>query len=358
MTTNLFTPIKIGATELPNRIFMAPMTRSRATDAGVPLDYVATHYEQRATAGLIITEATNISPMAKGYVRTPGIWNEEQITGWQKVVDAVHAKGGKIFMQIFHTGRIALPDFLPDHAQPVSASDVKATGQNYTDGGMKEFVQPRPLTKEEIAATVADFGNAAANAIKAGFDGVELHGANGYLVHQFLGTNTNLRTDEYGGSKENRARFLLEVVDAMIAAAGAEKVGVKLSPAGGFNDMQETDALELYPYIVAQLNQRNLAYLHIGTFDTSRDWHSILRPLYKGTYLAAVGFDKARGAALLASNGADAIVYGNLFISNPDLVERFKLDAPLSAADQNSFYGGGEAGYIDYPTMQQQQASA
>jgi len=238
----LFDPLRIGNIELDNRIIMAPMTRSRADDEGVQPEYAATYYAQRASAGLIITEATNVSPMAKGYIRTPGICTDAQIESWRSVTKSVHARGGKIFMQIFHTGRIALPDFLPGNAQPVAPSAVRANGQNYTDEGMKEFVTPREITREEIAQTVADFATATANAITAGFDGVELHSASGYLVQQFLTTNVNLRTDEYGGSIENRTRFLFAVLDAMVQAIGSQRVGVKFSPQIAFNDIEERDA--------------------------------------------------------------------------------------------------------------------
>lgn len=352
----LFDSLTIGNLELKNRIMMAPMTRSRANDEGVQPDFVAEYYRQRASAGLIITEATNISPTAKGYVRTPGIYTKEQIESWSKVADAVHRSDGKIFLQIFHTGRIALPDFLPDSAQPVAPSAVRAKGQNYTDAGMKDFVTPRELTTEEVKQTVQDFGTAAKSAIEAGFDGVELHGANGYLVHQFLGTNTNLRTDEYGGSQENRARFLLEALDAMSAAIGAEKVGVKLSPSVPFNDMQETDAEEFYPFIIKELNDRNLAYLHIGFEETptiKTNWHEKLRPLYEGVYFANGGLTKETGEELLANGSADAIVYGTLFLANPDLPERFANNAELNAPDRATFYTPGEKGYTDYPPLEQ-----
>lgn len=348
--STLFDSLKIGDLELKNRIIYAPMTRSRANDEGVQPEFVATYYVQRASAGLLITEATNVSPMAKGYVRTPGIYTAEQIESWRKVTDSVHAKGGKIFMQIFHTGRIALPDFLPNNIQPVAPSAVKANGQNYTDEGMKDFVVPRELTTEEVKQTVKDFGKAAKNAIEAGFDGVELHGANGYLVHQFLGTNTNHRTDEYGGSFENRARFLFEVLNAMIAEIGANKVSVRLSPAGQFNNMEETDAEELYQYILPELSKLNLAYLHIGTFDFSKDWHAILRPFYHGVYFAGVGFTKERAEKLLADGGADAIVFGTKFLANPDLPQRFANNWELNTPDESTFYTPGEKGYTDYPT--------
>src|SRR6185295_8684228 len=295
----LFDPLRVGNIELANRIVMAPMTRSRANDEGVQPSYAAEYYSQRASAGLIITEATNVSPMAKGYVRTPGIYTDEQVESWRNVTQAVHARGGKIFMQLFHTGRIALPDFLPGNTQPVAPSAVRAKGSNYTDEGMKEFVTPRELTSAEIAQTVADFGKAAANVITAGFDGVELHSASGYLVQQFLTTNVNLRTDEYGGSVENRVRFLLEVIDAMIEAIGANRVGIKLSPRMPFNDIEEADADEVYPYILGELNNRNIAYVHVCDA-TSENWHQKLRPVYNGLYFAGAGFTKESGQALLA----------------------------------------------------------
>ena len=348
--TTLFDPLGIGEIELDNRIVMAPMTRSRANDAGVQPAYVAEYYRQRASAGLIITEATNVSPMAKGYVRTPGIYTSEQAESWRPVVEAVHARGGKVFMQIFHTGRIALPDFLPSGEQPVAPSAVRAKGRNYTDDGMKEFVTPREITVEEIAETVRDFRAAAANAVSVGFDGVELHAASGYLVQQFLTTNVNRRTDEYGGSIERRARFLFEVLDAMINAVGASRVGVKFSPRMAFNDIEETDAEELYTYILERLNEKGLAYVHVGDF-TGEGWHAKLRPVYKGVYFAGAGQTKESGEELLKSDLADAVVYGTKFIANPDLPERFRRGVPLSEPDQTTFYTPGERGYTDYPTL-------
>jgi N-ethylmaleimide reductase len=358
--TTLFDPLKLGSLELKNRVILAPLTRSRSNDAGVPPDFAATYYAQRATGGLLITEATTVSPMAKGYVRIPGIFTEEQIASWRNVTTAVHAAGGNIFMQLFHTGRIALPDFLPDHAQPVSASAVRAIGQNYTDEGMKDFVTPRELTTEEVKATIKDFGTAAKNAMAAGFDGVELHGANGYLVEQFLANNTNLRTDDYGGSVENRARFLLECLDAILAETGPQRASIKISPDNTFNDMLVNDAPALYTYILNELNQRELAYLHVASMmprDASLNWHEILRPLYKGIYFAGAGFNQERGAEVLADGKADAIVYGVKFLANPDLPERFQRNAPLNAPDQSTFYTPGEKGYTDYPTLQQASAA-
>jgi N-ethylmaleimide reductase len=358
--TKLFDALKIGNLELKNRIIMAPMTRSRADDEGVQNEIAAEYYRQRASAGLIITEATNVSPMAKGYVRTPGIYTGEQIKSWRKITGAVHAANGKIFMQLFHTGRIALPDFLPDSALPVAPSAVKAGGKNKTDDGMKDFVEPREMNVDEIRQTVEDFAAAAKNAIAAGFDGVELHGANGYLVHQFLGTNTNLRTDEYGGSFENRARFLFEVVDAISDAIGSERLGVKLSPTVPFNDMEDAEAEEFYPFIVRQLNKKNPAYLHIGFEETPAmqiNWHEKLRSIYTGVYFANGGFTRESGEKFLAENRADAIGYGKLFIANPDLPERFAGNAPLNELDDSSFYATGEKGYTDYPAMNQASAA-
>ncbi len=343
--------LKLGNIELKNRVVMAPMTRSRAGDDGIQPDFAEDYYAQRASGGLLITEAVNVSPMAKGYIRTPGIFNDEQVAAWRKVSDAVHARDGKIFMQIFHTGRIALPDFLPEGELPVAPSPVKAAGQNYTDDGMKEFVEPREMTLAEIRTTVQDFAEAAGNAIKAGFDGVELHGANGYLIQQFLSTNVNKRSDKYGGTVENRARFLFEVIDAVIAEIGSERTGLRLSPGGLFNDIQEDDAEELYANVIQGLNERDLAYLHIGMSDQTRNWHPVLRPRYKGVYLAGVGFDKAKAGALLAEDGADAITFGRLFLANPDLPERFRTGAPLNQWDESTFYSPGEKGYTDYPTL-------
>ena len=348
--TTLFDSVKVGSMQLENRIIMAPMTRSRANDEGIQPSYAAEYYRQRASAGLIITEATNISPMSKGYIRTPGIYTDAQIEGWRPVAEAVHKRGGRVFMQLFHTGRIALPDFLPDHAQPLAPSAVRAKGQNYTDTGMKEFVTPREITKAEIAQTVSDFAAAARNAITAGFDGVELHSASGYLVQQFLTTNVNQRTDEYGGSIENRTRFLFEVLDAMASEVGSQRVGVKFSPQILFNDVEENDADEVYPYILRRLSEKHLAYIHVSA---GADWHSKLRPHYRGVYFAGAGFTHDTGAELLANAGADAIVFGVKFLANPDLPQRFRRGAQLNEPDQPTFYAPGERGYTDYPTLEQ-----
>ncbi|REJ79014.1 MAG: alkene reductase [Acidobacteria bacterium] len=356
--SELFETLKLGRIELENRIVMAPMTRCRADDEGVQPGYVAEYYAQRAGAGLIITEATNVSPMAKGYMKTPGIYTEAQTDSWRPVTRAVHENGGKIFLQIFHTGRIALPDFLPEgSSRPLAPSAVRAKGQNITEDGMKDFVTPKPMTEVEIEETVADFGRAAANAIEAGFDGVELHGANGYLVQQFLAGNVNHREDRYGGSVENRSRFALEVIDSIIKAVGSERTGIRLSPGGVFNDIREGDSEELYDYLVGELNDRELAYLHIGTTDEEKDWHPVIRPRYKGKYIASVGFDRSSGQALIEKGGADAVAYGKLFISNPDLPLRFKEEAQLAEWDESTFYQGGRNGYVDYPALGTAQAA-
>lgn len=354
--TKLFDEMKLGELELKNRIIMAPMTRSRASDEGVQPDVAAEYYAQRATGGLLITEATNISPMAKGYVRTPGIYTEKQVDSWKPVTEAVHAEGGKIFMQIFHTGRIALPDLLPENAQPVSASDVTAKGQNYTDAGMKDFVQPRELTNQEVKATVKNFADASGNAVEAGFDGVELHASSGYLVQQFLMKPVNLRTDEYGGSVENRTRFLFEILDAMSAKIGRERVGVKFSPEMPFNDIQEPDAAEVYTYIMKELSNKGFAYVHVSD-PANAGWHEKLRPIYSGTYLAGANFDKVRGEEYLGSGKADAIVYGAKFLANPDLPKRFETGAELNVPDTSTYYTPGMEGYLDYPTLENDKAA-
>ncbi len=354
--STLFDELKVGNTELENRIVYAPMTRSRADDGGIQPDYAAEYYAQRDSAGLLISEAVNVSPMAKGYPRTPGIYTDAQIKSWRKITDAVHADGGKIFMQIFHTGRIALPDFLPENQKPVAPSPVKAKGQNYTDEGMKEFVEPRELTNAEVKSTIQDFAKAAKNAIAAGFDGVELHAASGYLVQQFLMSPVNQREDEYGGSIENRTRFLFEILDAMSAEIGSDKVGVKFSPAMPFNDIQEPDADEVYSYIMKNLGAKKLAYVHVGDH-ANTGWHEKLRLLYDGIYFAGANFDRKRGAEYLAQDKADAIVYGKLFLANPDLPERFKKDAELNEPDESTFYTPGKKGYTDYSNLEEAKAA-
>jgi N-ethylmaleimide reductase len=343
--TTLFHPLQIGHLQLSNRIIMAPMTRGRADNAGIQPAFAATYYAQRASAGLIITEAVYISPMAKPNDNTPGIYNAAQIESWKPVTDAVHRKGGKIFIQLIHAGRIALPHVLPDQAQPVSASAVIARCQNFTKQGLEDCVVPRALTIKEIKATIDDFAAAAGNALQAGFDGVELHGAYGYLIHQFLGINTNLRTDAYGGNDANRMRFLLEMVDAVIEVTGAKRLGIRLSPGVAHNDME--DGALLYSFLMDAFNKRRLAYVHV-VHGGSLKCEDLLRRTFQGVYLANGGFTYETGQAMLAGGDADAIVYGKPFIANPDLVERFRKGADLQTPDFGTFYAPGEKGYTDY----------
>lgn len=357
MALDLFSPVKLGAINLSNRMVMAPLTRNRAGEAGVPQAINATYYAQRASAGLIITEATPISAMAHGYPALPGIYTDAQVVGWQRVTDAVHAKGGKIVLQLWHVGRISHPSLLPNNAQPVAPSAIKPAGQAFTYQGLQDYVEPRALDISELPGIVAEFVHATKCAIAAGFDGVEVHAANGYLLDQFLRDGTNKRNDNYGGSYENRARLLLEVVQAVVAVAGADKVGVRISPVNPFNDMQDSNPQSLFNYVAAALSPLNLAYLHAveggihGGGESEPFDFEAMRKLFKGAYIANLAYDKARGNAVIASGHADAVAYGVPFIANPDLVERFKKDAPLNAADSNSFYGGSEQGYTDYPFL-------
>jgi N-ethylmaleimide reductase len=335
---------------------MAPLTRNRAGEGGVPQEMNVKYYEQRASAGLIITEATPISPMGHGYPLLPGIYTDAQIAGWKKVTDAVHAKGGKIVIQLWHVGRISHPSLLNGET-PVAPSAVKPAGQAFTFQGLVDYVTPRALEASELPGIVADYVQAAKNALKAGFDGVEIHSANGYLLDQFLRDGSNQRTDNYGGSIENRARLLMEVTKAVVAAIGADKVGLRLSPVNPFNDMKDSNPQALFNYVAEQLNQFNLAYLHVveggihgGGVADPFDF-VVMRKLCKSPYIANLSYDKARGNQAISSGHADAVAYGVPFIANPDLVERLRKDAPLNEADSSSFYGGTEKGYTDYPTL-------
>ena len=355
--TDLFSPVKLGGIALSNRMVMAPLTRNRSTESGVPQDINVKYYEQRATAGLIITEATPISPMGHGYPLLPGIYTDAQIAGWKKVTDAVHAKGGKIVIQLWHVGRISHPSLLPNEALPVAPSAIKPAGKAFTFQGLVDYVTPRALEVSELPGIVSDYVQASKNALKAGFDGVEIHSANGYLLDQFLRDGSNQRTDSYGGSFENRARLLMEVTKAVVDAIGSDKVGLRLSPVNPFNDMSDSNPQALFNYVTEQLNQFNLAYLHVveggihgGGEAAPFDFES-MRQLCKSPYMANLSYDKARGNAAIASGHADAVAYGVPFIANPDLVERFRKDAPLNEADSSSFYGGSEKGYTDYPTL-------
>lgn len=347
----LFTPVQVGCHLLPNRIIMAPMTRSRADDAGVPSDLAATYYEQRSSAGLIITEGVYPAAMGKGYVRTPGIETDDQVSVWKKVTEAVHAKGGRIFMQLMHCGRISHPLLLPNGAQPVAPSAIKPAGQSWTGSGMQDFVTPRELSIEEIAGVVEEYRLATQRAMEAGFDGVELHGASGYLPEQFLSSGSNQRQDQYGGSAANRARFVLDVLAAMVAEAGSDRVGIKISPEMNFNDIVDANPQETYTYLVEQLRDLSLAYLHVALFGTKTDYHALLRPRFNGAYLIGGGLDQKTAEAALAEGRADATVFGGLFLANPDLPERFRQGAALNTPDKNTFYTPGAQGYTDYPLL-------
>lgn len=347
----LFTPVQIGRYTLANRMVMAPMTRSRADDDGVQSELTVTYYGQRAGAGLIITECTYVSPMGKGYVRTPGIQTDAQVAAWKKVTDAVHAKGGRIFIQLWHTGRISHPSLLPGNALPVAPSAIKPTGKSWTPTGLQDYVTPRALELDEIAGIVTDFRSATCRALEAGFDGVELHAASGYLPEQFLSSGSNQRQDQYGGSVENRARFILEVLDAMVAEAGGDRVGIKIAPEMNFNDIVDANPQETYTYLVDQLRERKLAYLHVALFGTPVDYHALLRPRFAGAYLMGGGLDQQRAETALAEGRADAAVFGGAFLANPDLPERFRQGAPLNTPNRDTFYSPGSQGYIDYPTL-------
>ena len=357
MKTSLMTPVKIGSYHLPYRVVMAPLTRMRAPD-NIPTDLMATYYVQRASAGLIISEATQISTLGAGYPATPGIYNDLQVAAWKKITDTVHAANGHIFLQLWHVGRISHPDF-HDGALPVAPSAIKPEGNAVTPTGMKPFVTPRALEMDEIQGIVEQYRQAAKNALAAGFDGVEIHSANGYLLDQFLRDGTNKRTDSYGGSLENRARFLLEVTEAVTAVCGAERVGIRLSPSGTFNDMTDSDPKTMFVYLLEQLNRFGLAYLHIIDALESDIRHgahvidlAVLRKAYSGILIVCGGYDQARAEQVLADGLADAVAFGQLYIANPDLVERFKLNAPLNTPDPASFYGGSEKGYTDYPVLE------
>ena len=356
---NLFSPYKLGDLELPNRMVMAPLTRNRAGDGNVPGQLNATYYTQRVSAGLIIAEATQVSPEGLGYPATPGIHSAAQVAGWKLVTDAVHQHGGRIFLQLWHVGRISHPDLQPGGALPVAPSAIAPTvGQAATYEGMKPFVTPRALETSEIPGIVEQYRQGAKNALEAGFDGVEVHGANGYLLDQFLRDGTNKRTDEYGGSIENRARLLLEVTQAVTEVWGAGRVGVRLSPSGTFNDMHDSDPLATFGYAAEALNRFGLAYLHLIEVVEADLRHggmevptSYLRDRFTGTLMVNGGYDLDKSNAVLSSHKADLVAFGTLFIANPDLPQRFALNAPLNPADPSTFYGGGEKGYIDYPFL-------
>lgn len=355
--TTLFQPYDLGPITLANHIVMAPLTRNRAGAGLVPNELTATYYAQRATAGLLITEATQISAQAQGYQDTPGIYTQAQIDGWRKVTDAVHAKGGRIFVQLWHVGRISHVDLQPGGAAPVAPSAIRAMTKTFVNNGFTDVSEPRALELQEIPGIIDDFRKAAANAIAAGFDGVEIHGANGYLLEQFLKDGANQRNDEYGGSVENRARLLLEVTAAVKDEIGAERTGVRISPVSPANAISCSDPQPQYDYLAEQLNALGIVYLHVvegatgGPRDVSPFDYDALRQRFKNTWIGNNGYDLALASTQLAQGKADLFAFGRPFISNPDLVERLKTGAPLAPLNPETLYGGGAQGYTDYPSL-------
>lgn len=355
-TSKLFSPFRLGGVELKNRMVMAPMTRSRAIEGNVPNPLATTYYVQRASAGLLVTEGTQVSPQGVGYIRTPGMHSPEQVRGWKKLVDAVHEAGGVIYAQLWHVGRMSHPEF-HGGALPVAPSALPADGTVYTSQGMTPMPTPRALETSELPDIVAQFRRAAENAKAAGFDGVELHGSNGYLLDQFLRDGSNRRTDAYGGSIENRARLPLEVAEAVAGVWGAGRVGYRLSPTFGMFSMSDSRPLETFTYMAQKLSQLGVGYLHV-TESLPRESTGAparispaLREVFKGAFIVNGGYDANSGEHALASGQADLIAYGVPFLANPDLPERFKSGGPLNAPDRNTFYAGEEKGYTDYPAL-------
>ncbi len=365
LKNTLFTSLRLGALQLPNRIIMAPLTRMRAGAANVPTTLNAEYYAQRASAGLIISEGTAISPQAQGFPNAPGIYTAAQIAGWRTVTDGVHARGGRIIMQIAHNGRNSHSSLLPDGALPVAPSAIPPAIPAFT----KDFqpVQaeiPRPLQTAEIAVIIGTFRQAALNAIEAGFDGVELQGANSHLIEQFLENGTNQRTDEYGGSKENRTRFLFEIVADVSAAIGADRLGVRLSPFGQYGGIHDSNPLELFNFVISELSKRRIAYLHLieargSEMGLTDELHenagnnaALFRPVFDGPLLSAAAYTPESAAEAVGTKHVDAVAFGRLFLANPDLVERIQENQPLNLPDRSTFYGGGAHGYTDYPARQ------
>jgi N-ethylmaleimide reductase len=351
----LFTQLQLGALTLPNRIIMAPLTRCRADAEHVPTELIAEHYSQRATAGLLIAEATMVMEGNSSFWREPGIYSQAQVEGWRKVTDAVHAKGGRIFLQLWHGGRAVHP-LLNNGNQPVAPSAIAITGDEvHTPEGKKPYVIPRELRDDEIPGIIAGFKKAAENAKAAGFDGVEIHGANGYLLDEFLRDGANKRTGPYGGPLENRARLLLEVADAAISVWGADRVGVRISPLNSYNSMSDSDPVALTSYVAGQLATRGIAYLHVMRADLlgiqTGDVLTPARAAFPGPLLANMGYTAEEAAAGISSGAIDAVAFGRPFISNPDLVERIHVGAALAEPDFATFYSPGPAGYTDYPAM-------
>jgi N-ethylmaleimide reductase len=357
-SVDIFSPFRLGPLDLPNRVVMAPMTRNRAGPGNVPTALNATYYAQRAGAGLIVTEATQVSPQGVGYPGTPGIHSAEQAVGWKLVTEAVHAAGGRIFLQLWHVGRISHPSLQPGGALPVAPSAIAPAGQAWTTNGMEAFVTPRALETHEIPGIVEDFRRGAANARDAGFDGVELHGANGYLIDQFLRDSTNKRSDRYGGSASNRARFLIEVTQALIGEWGGARVGVRLSPTNPYNDIADSNPAATFATAVGELNRLGIAYLHIvepgpGDPVAAGEMPDIgfFRRIWRGPLIANKGYDLERANAVLHDGIADLVSFAALYLANPDLDQRFRRGGPFNPPDRKTFYGGAAKGYTDYPAL-------
>ena len=364
MTEKLFTPFTAGEIAAENRLVMAPLTRNRAdNETGEVSDMHVDYYRQRAGAGIIITEATQISPEGKGYFQTPGIHSKGQVAAWRKVTDAVHAEGGRIVIQLWHVGRISHTSLQPNGGKPVAPSAIGAGVKTFTANGFEDTSEPRALELDEMPRLVADYAHAAEMAKKAGFDGVEVHGANGYLLDQFLKTGSNKREDAYGGSVENRARLLFEVLDAVTEVWGGERVGLRLSPFSPANGIEDANPQETFEYVVKGLNRYNLSYLHLveGATGGSRELDegesiAALRALFDGPYMANNGYDRKMAIKAVAEDKADLIAVGRPFIANPDLPRRWQMNGPLNEGDTDTYYGGGREGFTDYPTLEQAEA--
>jgi len=366
--SKLFTPARIGPYALSHRVVMAPLTRMRSGPGNIPSDLMVEYYTQRASdGGLIISEATPVSIRGYGYIGAPGIYSDTQIVGWKRVTDAVHAKGGRIMLQLWHVGRQSHVDLQPGGEAPLAPSAIRAEGHAYTENGEIAFSMPRALELHEIPQVIEEFRTGAERALRAGFDGVEIHGANGYLPDQFLQDGSNKRTDEYGGPIENRARFMLEVTDAVISVWGVDRVGVRLAPSGSYGSMSDSNPRGTFGYVTKQLDQRKIAYLHVieprikGTELIAEGQAPVaaetLRPLFSRTLIAAGGFTRCSAHAIIEAGNADLIAFGRDFIANPDLPERFRRGVALNPYDRSTFYGGDARGYTDYPIYEQIQAA-
>ncbi len=354
--TKLFEPLRVGEVELPNRIVMAPLTRCRAVEDRVPNELMRDYYVQRASAGLILTEATAVTPMGVGYPDTPGVWSPEQVAGWKQITDAVHEAGGRIMLQLWHVGRISHPSYL-NGALPVAPSAIAAEGHVSLVRPKQPYPTPRALERDEIPGVIEEFRRGAQNALQAGFDGVEIHGANGYLPDQFLQDGSNQRTDDYGGSVENRARFMLEITDTAIGVWGAGRVGVHLAPRGDAHGISDSDPAATFGYLVRQLGQRRVAFLCAresvdGGPRLGPDLKRAFQEAGGGAYIANESFSLETAEAVLQSGEADAVAWGRQFIANPDLPRRFELGAPLNEPDPTTFYASGAQGYTDYPALE------